>query len=174
MLPTGEFAVEGFTIGWGNDVIELRDVVIGQELAESFKNLYTPGTTGRLSFKLNNYVLVEENAPTEEVAPPSHGFGSEEKIEANVITKYVRSIEIIGGDIPFFGTKEYTEEEIVTAKQVRALKLQTMSSPANDTPPQTNTGFGAGSEKPSESNEQSPPFSDNETPPPFDADMPDF
>ncbi|WP_176519043.1 hypothetical protein [Priestia megaterium] len=168
-LPTGEFKVNGFTVGFGNDVIELQNAVIGADLAASFMSLYQPGQTGRLTFKLNNYVLVEEQEVVEQA--PSHGFGSTETIEANVIKDYVNNMEIIGGDMPLFAPKEYSVEEIAKAKQVRALKLQEMQQPAPPTPP-ANTGFGQGvSTQPN-----TPPINvDNQMPTNFGKDsMPDF
>jgi len=168
-LPTGEFKVNGFTVGFGNDVIELQNAVIGADLAASFMSLYQPGQTGRLTFKLNNYVLVEEQEVVEQA--PSHGFGSTETIEANVIKDYVNNMEIIGGDMPLFAPKEYSVEEIAKAKQVRALKLQEMQQPAPPTPP-TNTGFGQGVNTPP----NTPPVNvDNQMPTNFGKDsMPDF
>lgn len=141
-LPTGRYKVNGFTVGWGNEVIELRNTIIGEELAQPFMDLYQPGSTGRLTLKLNNYVEVEEKEE-EVAAAPTHGFGTTEKIESNTITNYVNNIEIIGGDMPYLGTKEYTEEEIQNAKQVRNLALQELQQPAADVPA-TNTGFGQG------------------------------
>lgn len=138
-LPTGEYAVNGFTVGWGNEVIELKNVVIGKELAQSFMDLYQPGSTGLLTYKLNNYVEVEER---QEEQNTTHGFGSSEKVSSsNIIKNYVNNIEIIGGDMPFFGSKEYTPDEIAAAKKIRALKLQELQQPAPEIP-QTNTGFG--------------------------------
>ena len=155
-LPTGDYTINGFTVGWGNEVIELKNTIVKAELASSFMSLYQPGQTGRLTFKLNNYVEIEEQT-IESIAPVTHGFGSVETVDHDSIIKnYVNNLEIIGGDIPYFGTKEYTPEEIVKAKQVRTLKLQTLNQPAPTTP-KVNTGFGEGSST----------FSSNE-------DMPDF
>lgn len=142
-LPTGDYEVNAFTVAWGNEVIEFKNTVIGEALAQSFMDLYQPGSTGRLTFKLNNYVELEEKE--EEVpAAPTHGFGTTETVEtSNTIKNFVNNIEIIGGDMPFFGTKEYTPDEIENAKQVRNLALQALEAPASDVP-QTNTGFGEG------------------------------
>jgi hypothetical protein len=165
-MPTGEYDVRCFTVGWGNEVIELKNVVIGSELAEAFMNLYQPGSTGRLTFKLNNYVeTIEKEEEIQE--QPQHGFGSTEKVEtSNIINKYVNNLEIIGGDVPFMGSKEYTEEEIQAAKQVRALKLQELQKPAPATPP-VNTGFGAGATTPQQPVETQMPFG-------LQDQMPDF
>lgn len=164
-FPTGDYEVHGFTVGWGNEVIELKNVVVGKELAQAFMDLYQPGSTGRLTYKLNNYVEVEK---IEEVQQPAtHGFGSTETVEtSNVIRNYVNNIEIIGGDMPFFSSKEYTPEEIENAKRVRSLKLQQLQQPAPEVP-QTNTGFGQGAPSPQDIANQMP------TGMGYD-DMPDF
>lgn len=170
-LPTGDYSVKGFTVAWGNEVIELKKAVVSEELAEAFMNLYQPGSTGRLTFKLNNYVVTEKK---EEEQVPTHGFGSTETIET-VVNDYVNNIEIIGGDMPFFGTKEYTPEEIQAAKQVRALKLQELQQPAPQTPPVTNTGFGQGSPTGNTGASTSPFDVDNSMPFNMNKDaMPDF
>ncbi|MDG0860398.1 hypothetical protein [Staphylococcus equorum] len=135
-LPTGTKKVKGFTVGWNNSIIELVKAEIGEELAEPMENLYSPGSTGRLTFQVNNFVEVEQQI----VEQPSHGFGSTQTVE-QVSKNYTNNIEIIGGDVPFLGTKEYTQEEIEKAKQVRQLKLQELSQPSPSTPP-ANTGFG--------------------------------
>ena len=138
-LPTGDKTVKGFTVGWGNDVVELRNTIVKSDLAEAMQNLYVPGSTGQLTFQLNNYVEVSE--PEEKEVDASHGFGSSEKVESNVAKKYVNNIEVIGGGVPYFGTKEYTETEIQQAKQVRELKLQSLNEPAPSAPVQHQTGF---------------------------------
>ena len=164
-LPTGDYEVRGFTVGWGNEVIELKNVIIREELAQAFMDLYQPGSTGRLTYKLNNYVEVEEVEETQQ--PATHGFGSTETIEkSNVVRNYVNNIEIIGGDMPFLGTKEYTPEEIENARRVRMLKLQQLQQPAPEVP-KTNTGFGQGAPTSQDIDKQMP------TGMKYD-DMPDF
>lgn len=171
-LPTGDYAVKGFTVAWGNEVVEFKKAVIGTELAQAFMNLYQPGQTGRLTFALNNYVLVEERV---EVVPTavSHGFGSTEKVEGNAAKKYVNNIEIIGGDLPFMAPKEYTTEEIQTAKQVRALKLQELQQPAPEVP-QTNNGFGQGAPAPGNPSPYTPAQVNNQLPFGMNGEMPKF
>lgn len=154
-LPTGDYQVNGFTVAWGNDVVELKNAIVKAELAEAFQNLYQQGQTGRLTFKINNYVVVEEKEVQE---VPAHGFGSTETVDDSVINHYVNNLEIIGGDIPFFGGKEYTPEEIAEAHRVRNLKIQSLQPSVPETPP-TNTGFGAGApnQKPN-NNDDMPDF----------------
>lgn len=136
--PTGEYNVQCFTVGWGNEVIELKDVIIGPELAEAFMSLYMPGSTGRLTYKINNYVELEEK---QEEQPMQHGFGTTETVSPPVIQRFVSNLEIIGGDVPFIDDRAYTEEDIQLAKQIRALKLQSLQPQAPEVPT-TNTGFG--------------------------------
>lgn len=163
-LPTGVKKVKAFTVAWGNTVVEFKKAIVKDELAEGMMNLYQPNSTGRLSFKLNNYVeKVEVEATTE--TNVQHGFGSQETVEPSVINNFTNNIEIIGGDIPFFGSKEYTTDEIEEAQKARKLALQLLESPAPATP-QTNTGFGTTG--------TTPPPTDSDDPFAGNADMPDF
>lgn len=134
-LPTGNYHVKAFTVGYGNKVIELKNVIVGKDLAQSFMDLYVPGSTGKLTFKLNNYVELDEQK--QEDTAVQHGFGVTETISNN-IKRYVNNIEVIGGSVPYFGTKEYTPEEIERAHKLRQIQLQELNQPAPDTP----TGFG--------------------------------
>lgn len=166
---TGTKQVKGFSIGWGNSVIELKNAVVNEALAEAMTNMYTPGSTGRLTYKLNNYVEVSENEAV--VENVEHGFGStEDKVEMNTVNKYTNNLEIVSGDIPFLGTKEYTEEEIALAKQVQELALQTLQQPAATIPDSTQaTGFGS-------TPPETPPATQTQTgsASPFTDGMPDF
>lgn len=137
-LPTGDKKVKAFTVGWNSKIIELVKAEVKQELAEPMESLYFAGSTGRVTFKINNYVEVEEQQV--ETQQPTHGFGSTETVE-RVAKNFVNNLEIIGGDIPYAGTKEYTAEEIEEAKKARALQLQEVTQPTPSTPP-ANTGFG--------------------------------
>lgn len=140
-LITGVKNVDAFSVAWGSKVVELRNLVVRDSLAEAMVGLYIPGSTGRLTMKINNYVETKE-IEEEIQASPAHGFGTTETVERKIAKDYVNNLEIIGGDIPFFGTKEYTEEEIAQAKQVRALALQTLTPTASTVPDNAPTGFG--------------------------------
>ncbi|WP_191557796.1 hypothetical protein [Metabacillus idriensis] len=121
-LPTGDYCVNGFTIGWKGEVIELKNTFISAEIAQAFKNLYQHGSTGRLSFQIHRFAEEE----VMDVNVQTTGFGTKVEVEGinESNKKYVRKIEIIGGDLPFFGTKELSPEQITLAKQSRALKIQ--------------------------------------------------
>ncbi|WP_152554784.1 hypothetical protein [Metabacillus indicus] len=121
-LPTGHYNVNGFTIGWRGEVIELKNTFICAEIAQAFMNLYQPGSTGLLSFQIHRFA--EEDLTDVKIQPT--GFGTKVEVEGTngPNKKYVRKIEIIGGDLPYLGTKELSPEQIAFAKQSRALKIQ--------------------------------------------------
>ncbi|MGH0797640.1 hypothetical protein CN374_16105 [Bacillus cereus] len=137
---TGEYLVKGFTVGWNDEVIEFKDVIVGQEIAQDFRNLYPQNSTGRLVFQLRSYAEEEKQVS-------SAGFGTTLDIKETFETtkKYKRSIRVIGGDVPFFGTKEYTPDKIHLAKQLRAQKLSDMNNKEdNSSINKPCTGFGEG------------------------------
>jgi hypothetical protein len=142
-LPTGEYNVNGFTVGWNSEIIDLKDTFIGKDLVQTFMNLYHPDSTGRLSFKLNSYSEEVQQARTV-------GFGTTVDIKDTFEStkKYVSNIEIIGGDMPFFNTKEYTPEEIESAKQSRTLKSLELENKNNASINPINNGFGQSSTVP--------------------------
>lgn len=143
-LPTGDYFVKGFTVGWGEEVIEFKDVIVRKELAQALKDLYKPGSTGRLSFKLTRYA--KDNEVTQN---PSVGFGTTVNIQNTfeATKSYERNIEVIGGDLPINGDRAYTPELIALAKQARQLKLLDLKNKFNGSSiPETNTGFGQGSQ----------------------------
>lgn len=138
-LATGEYLVKGFTVSWNNEVVEFKDVLVGQEVAQAFMNLYPQNSTGRLVFQLRSYVEEVKQAS-------SFGFGATVDIKETFETtkRYTRSIRVIGGDVPFFGSKEYTPEEIYQAKQLRAQKLSDVKSKGERSIIKAGTGFGQG------------------------------
>ncbi|MED1093262.1 hypothetical protein [Bacillus paramycoides] len=138
-LSTGEYLVKGFTVGWNDEVIEFKDVIVGRELSQDFMNLYTNNSTGRLVFQLHSYAQEEKQAQ-------SVGFGTTLDIKDAFETtkKYVRSIRVIGGDVPFFGSKEYTPNEIHLAKELRVQKLSDVKDKDNSSINKPCTGFGEG------------------------------
>lgn len=140
-IPTGNLEVDAFSVGYNGTIIPLQNLIIGQSLATTFQNMYVPGSTGRLTMKINNYAeLVEEEIPTQ-----SAGFGSAERVESNVVNDYVNNLEIIGGDLPYNdGVNNYSPAEIEQAHRVRELALQQMKENASAAPtPQAHNGFGS-------------------------------
>lgn len=149
---TGEILhhnVKCFTIGYGERIVEIKKAIVSDELAGPMENLYQPGTTGRLTFKINNYAEKQEKENVEEAVSMTHGFGSEEKPEENrVFTKYVNNYEITGGDLPLEEPRALTPEQIKDAERKLALAReelkQAAESQAGSTPSTQPTGFGTG------------------------------
>lgn len=136
-FPTGFHDVQAFTVGYNSRVIPLQNLVINEQLAEQFSGMYYPGTTGKITLKINNYAEVEDVVESQE---PISGFGSAERVEQTV-SNFTSDLEIIGGDLPYNdGVNEYSPEAIEQARKNRALALQQLkeSSTASAKP----TGFG--------------------------------
>lgn len=140
-LPTGNLRVNAFTVGYNGRVIPLNDVIISEQLGEQFKGMYTPGSTGLITYKINNYAELSE----EEVEQEQAGFGSAARVETNVVTDFVSNLEIIGGDLPYSdGVSEYSPLDIEQANKNRELAKQALMQ-QNQAPatPSTPTGFGS-------------------------------
>lgn len=138
-VPTGNLNVDAFTVGYNGTVIPLKNVIIAEALSNTFQNMYIPGSTGKITMKINNYATLTEEEHVEEVA----GFGSSERVESNIVTDYTNNLEIIGGDLPYSdGVNNYSPEEIEKAHKVRELALQQMLSQASASETPQHTGFG--------------------------------
>ena len=138
-VPTGNLIVDSFTVDYFGNIVVLHGLKIGEELGAQFQGLYFPGSTGKITFKINNYAEVsKEEIKTENVA----GFGSQEKVEENIVTNYTSEFLITGGDLPYNdGVNEYTAEEIEQAHKNRELALQQLQQDASPSVTPT-TGFG--------------------------------
>jgi hypothetical protein len=146
---TGEILhhnVSAFTVGFGERVIELKKAIVSDALVGPMENLYVPGSTGRLTFKLNSFVETVEKDQQDTPVEMSHGFGSEEKPEGNTtFERRTNNLEITGGDLPFEEPKALSEEQIAHAKRSRALALEELKQKAANNAPETPaapTGFG--------------------------------
>ncbi|MCM2532142.1 hypothetical protein NDK43_06740 [Neobacillus pocheonensis] len=135
--PTGDYYVKGFTVGYQDEIIELKNVIIGSNIYTPFQNLYFPGTTGRLIYQLNN--CVEQSETTQQ----NHGFGDTSlSVSSNTNKNYVSFMEIVAGDTPFIDAKAYNPTEISTAKQLRAKQLDGVKNKNNSSSISTKgTGF---------------------------------
>lgn len=136
-LVTGRLKVNGFNVGYNGKYIPLDDLIVNEDLAQPFRQLYFEGTTGLVTIQVNNYAETE----IVEVEQPAHGFGSTEKVEDKIVNNYVNEYVIIGGDIPYNGTSELLPEDIEEAEKARKVDLQAMKS--NMSAPAQPTGFGS-------------------------------
>lgn len=138
-LPTGNLELDAFTVGYNGRVVPLKNAIIGKDLAGVFESMYYPGTTGKITYKINNYAELEE---TEETVESTSGFGSTERVETNIVKNYVSGLEIIGGDLPYSdGVNEYSPADVEQAHKNRALALQELKQ--NSQAAATPTGFGS-------------------------------
>jgi hypothetical protein len=138
-VETGEYKLEGFTVGYNGTVIELKNMIVGEDLADVITEHYEVGATGKLTFAVNNYVEVIEGAPKEN--DEAAGFGMQVDLD-NQIKKYVRELRVVGGFPPYYDERAYSEEQIEFAKKTRALKLQEVKNAVPATPPTGQGGFG--------------------------------
>lgn len=140
-VPTGYMEVDAFSIGYNGTVIPLHNLKIGPELAPQFQGMYIPGSTGKITFSINNYAQLEKQEVETQAQP---GFGTQERVEADIITNYVNNYEIIGGDLPYTdGVNNYTPQEIEQAHKNRELALQQLKDEAVNIPSEPATGFGS-------------------------------
>ena len=141
-IPTGMLNVEAFTVGYNSKIETIENLKIGENLAKVFSDMYYPGSTGRVTFKINNFAEMAK----EEIAPQEMaGFGNSERVEDNVVTNYESFFEIIGGDLPYTdGVNNYSADEIEQAHRNIELTLQALKqeSSAPTTPQSAATGFG--------------------------------
>lgn len=136
-IPTAVHDVEAFTVGYNSRIIPLKNLVISEQLAEQFSSMYYPGTTGKITVKINNFVDAQDIQESQEQVS---GFGTTERVEQTA-SNFTNNLEIIGGDMPYSdGVNEYSPENIEQAHKTRALALQQLKerSMASATP----TGFG--------------------------------
>lgn len=138
-IPTGNLNVDAFTVGYNSTIIPLTNLIIAGDLGQQFQGMYGPNTTGKITMKINNYATVAK-----EVVPAvTHGFGSTEAVEDNIVKDYTNNLEIIGGDLPYHdGVNEYTPENIAQADTNRQLALQQLQQNASAPATPTANGFG--------------------------------
>ena len=157
-LETGEYKLSGFTVGYNGTVIELKNMIVGTDLADVITEHYEVGSTGKLTFAVNNYVETIEGAPKEDDG--ASGFGMQVDLD-NTIKNYVRELRVVGGFPPYFDERAYTEEQVDLAKKTRALKLQEVKNAVPATPPKAAGGFGVNGAAPSGNGAPADPFGGN-------------
>jgi hypothetical protein len=144
-IENGRYAIDGFTVGFeGKNVIVLRNLEVGEKLADVITSNYEIGSTGKLTFQMNNYVEVSAK-PVDPFAETG-GFGVQVEI-GDEVKNYTRNLEVIGGFPPYVDERAYEEEDIVFAKKLRALKLQEVKNSTPAVPPRQAGGFGANAAK---------------------------
>ena len=115
--PTGDKKIEAYTVGYNGTPIELHNIIVGAAIAEEFVTMYYPGTTGLITYKINNYAEVAEAKPEEQAE--KQGFGSSARVEGSVVGNFVNNLEIIGGEQPLDNGTEFTPEQITALIEAR-------------------------------------------------------
>lgn len=155
--PTGRKKVQAYTVGYQDNIIEIKDLYVADHLGAQFGKLYTPNSTGRLFIEINNYAVVEEASNTQQAM--TTGFGSQLSVMPETVTNYINEYVIIGGDMPMVANK-FSLQDIEAMKQNRNIAInKIMSTPTtpkveNNTPSGFGSGFG----------DTTPSFSDDNIP----------
>jgi hypothetical protein len=143
-IETDEFSIKAYTVGYNNGVHEIRDIVVGSDLADVITENYEIDSTGLLTFAINNYVEIEEEQEEDPFASQEGGFGVQVDISNGPVKNYTRELRVIGGFPPYLDGRELQEEDIRLAKQIHDLKIQEVKSSVPDTPPAQTGGNGFG------------------------------
>jgi hypothetical protein len=141
-IETGEYAIDAFTVGYNNGVTKLKNIVIGQDLADVITENYEVGSTGKLTFALNNYVELEELEQEQDPFASQGGFGVTTDISNGPIKHYVRELRVIGGFPQYLDERALDEDDVKLAKQIRALKVQEIQNSVPATPQMNQAGKG--------------------------------
>ena len=98
--------ITAFSVGYNGTVIPIFNLSINGKVEEQFRSYYVPGSTGIMTFRMNNYAKPKEN--DEDVS--ERGFGSSEEVGAPQVD-YVNNKEVTGGHLPFEDDKALTPDE---------------------------------------------------------------
>lgn len=104
--PLGYSNITAFSVGYNGTVIPIFNLTINGKVEKQFKSYYVPGSTGVMTFRMNNYAKPKEKDEDVE----EHGFGSSEEVGTPQID-YVNNKEVTGGRLPFEDDKALTPDE---------------------------------------------------------------
>ena len=128
--------ITAFSVGYNGTVIPIFNLSISGKVEEQFRSYYVPGSTGIMTFRMNNYAKPKEK--DEEVE--DRGFGSSEEVGATQQVDYVNNKEVTGGHLPFEDDKALTPEEGVNLiKQYHEMINQVKENASDGF--ENNTGF---------------------------------
>ena len=104
--PLGYSNITAFSVGYNGTVIPIFNLTISGDVEQQFRSYYVPGSTGVMTFRMNNYAKPKEkDEDTEE-----RGFGSSEEVGTPQVD-YVNNKEVTGGHLPFEDDKALTPDE---------------------------------------------------------------
>lgn len=115
----GSMDVKGFSIGWGENLVDLKNLYVPKELAPGFSSMYFTNTTGKLSIELEDYLEQQEKQVQE-----TGGFGEIIDLTVQVFDKKIRGLRVVGGQQPYTPAQAWNEDDVKRAKQKREQKLE--------------------------------------------------
>lgn len=167
-LPTGEKIINGFTIGYREEVVIIKDAIVPTSLAEDFAKIYKPGQTAMLTYQfINRAVGTKPDQQEQEEEAPTAAFGAVADIKAGKpkFTDYDTRTLVIGGLPAYDEDLALTKDEIEHALEVRKQKEAEVVNSQHASPAPAKT------EKPKQSDN---PWGDNNGFGSSDDDVPDF
>lgn len=133
--PLGYSNITAFSVGYNGAVIPIFNLSISGKVEQQFRSYYVPGSTGVMTFRMNNYAKPKEN--DEDVS--ERGFGSSEEVGTPQVD-YVNNKEVTGGHLPFEDDKALTPDEGANLiKQYREMINQAKENASDGF--ENNTGF---------------------------------
>lgn len=136
-LPTGEKVLSGFTVGYKEDVIVIKEAIVPKQLAENFVKIYKTGQTAMLTYQFINRALNEEKVEEVEDEAPQAAFGAVADIDAGrgqAFTRYDKRTLVVGGLQPYDEDLALTKDEIEQAVKIRKEKEADVVNSTYDVP----------------------------------------
>ena len=135
--PLGYSNITAFGVGYKGTVIPIFNLTISGKVEKQFRSYYVPGSTGVMTFRMNNYAKPKEKDEDVE----ERGFGSSEEVGTPQVD-YVNNKEVTGGRLPFEDDKALTPDEGSNLiKQFHEMINQAKENTSDGF--ENNTGFGS-------------------------------
>lgn len=133
-LPTGEKVLNGFSIGYNDEVIVINEAIVPKQLAENFVKIYRTGQTAMLTYQFINRAVDNEEEEVEDEAPVA-AFGAVAEIETGKkFRSYDKRTLVVGGLQPYDEDLALTKDEIDQALKVREEKESELINKTYDVP----------------------------------------
>lgn len=136
-LPTGEKVLNGFTVGYKENIIVIKEAIVPKQLAEDFVKLYRAGQTAMLTYQFINRAIKEDREEVVEDDAPTAAFGAVADIDAGrgkSFTRFDTRTLIVGGLQPYDEDLALTEDEINEALKLREAKEKEVANSHYDVP----------------------------------------
>lgn len=140
--PTGRKHVRAYSVGYGERVQELQNLVVGEDVAEAFESMYYPGASGVITIEPRHFATTT----TVENSGEQVGFGKQME---RAVTNWTNELFVTGGYNPWEDEAAVSEEDFILIKEKRKADLaaKAAQTPKQNINPQQ--GFGTKTEQPS-------------------------